>query len=941
MEKIKKVTAEVKAAIKRKSAYTLPNNPTDSGYKANDIRKAFWQPIIDVTNSALGEVDRVVEEANVYLNELKNIDKIAEVAGNYYHSCIGLICTLTDEGFVVSGYKGDETSLVIPTHIYCDGKYVKVVEIAEGAFSNKAIESVEIPETVLKAGDGAFSSCDNLSTVVFNGALSLGSSVFNASKYVRYVVPRECFENYKILLASYCTEFQILVKETIQGNRQSIEELQSMGAGLAVELAGAKQDINANEELIVRLGGDVVAQGAKGDELSAQVSGMDIAMTRFAENTLPQMENRIEAVEEGLLTAESDIEGLRRDMQNEAHFKGYVATNADFETMPGDVNDYAYSSEDGFIWVHNGTVWEKTDKEVPGGAVPLGNATPLVDGEASPGESTNAAREDHRHPTDETRASVQELTALSDKVNRLHGTVTPTVLTVEVVENTTVSFTAQQIGATFIDWGDGAVTTEFNDLPTHTYAKAGIYDIKIFDATVLAGAGLTSILGYAFTTLKRVVVGDSVISIGSYAFYNSPNLKYVTISDSVVSIGSAAFYECPNLAKVVIGSGISSIESNVFYHPPAILQLNAEIPPLITTSTFGQADDTLILVPHDSVEAYRSAENWTSLAHCITANAMLSDLDEFVKNTDIGGGLTFENDELKVYTHNTYGLNISSSGVLTTQPASQTDIDSKLSGFKPISPNRLEYAVLKALSDCKDTTLWTDDTTDENGEVVQGTKTKARELIGAVGNTDIASAVYNNSTGKYDGVPGLFQYDGGQTSGFFKSTAGGDGKDRFRIAKAKQSEIDNRTVSDYHDSGVSGPNHCKPIVPANLDYAVIAVLTNALIALTEDTTDEGGNVVKGGKSKACEWLGALKTSNAETIFDQVYVKAKNGAQSVFNISNDLVGSSIVQRTATNQIRVNDPISEFDCVNKQYLLNLPDKVTDETIKAKWRAWLGIE
>ena len=31
MAKIKKVSAETKAAIRRKSAYTLPNNPTDSG----------------------------------------------------------------------------------------------------------------------------------------------------------------------------------------------------------------------------------------------------------------------------------------------------------------------------------------------------------------------------------------------------------------------------------------------------------------------------------------------------------------------------------------------------------------------------------------------------------------------------------------------------------------------------------------------------------------------------------------------------------------------------------------------------------------------------------------------------------------------------------------------------------------------------------------------
>ncbi len=64
MAKIKKVSADTKAAIRRKSAYTLPNNPTDSGYKADDIRRAFWQPVVDISQSAIAEVDRVVDEIN-------------------------------------------------------------------------------------------------------------------------------------------------------------------------------------------------------------------------------------------------------------------------------------------------------------------------------------------------------------------------------------------------------------------------------------------------------------------------------------------------------------------------------------------------------------------------------------------------------------------------------------------------------------------------------------------------------------------------------------------------------------------------------------------------------------------------------------------------------------------------------------------------------------
>ena len=44
-----------------------------------------------------------------------------------------------------------------------------------------------------------------------------------------------------------------------------------------------------------------------------------------------------------------------------------------------------------------------------GPSVPLSDATPLMDGTASPGTGTSAARSNHRHPTDTTRAAAAEL----------------------------------------------------------------------------------------------------------------------------------------------------------------------------------------------------------------------------------------------------------------------------------------------------------------------------------------------------------------------------------------------------------------------------------------------------------------------------------------------------------------------------------------------------
>ncbi|MDR0304980.1 MAG: leucine-rich repeat domain-containing protein, partial [Chitinispirillales bacterium] len=46
------------------------------------------------------------------------------------------------------------------------------------------------------------------------------------------------------------------------------------------------------------------------------------------------------------------------------------------------------------------------------------------------------------------------------------------------------------------------------------------------------------------TSITKIVIGNSVTSIGGYAFYNCSGLTSVTIGNSVTSIGGYAFYNC-------------------------------------------------------------------------------------------------------------------------------------------------------------------------------------------------------------------------------------------------------------------------------------------------------------------------------------------------------------------------------------------------------------
>lgn len=72
---IGEITEETIDAIKKRSAFALPDNPSASGMKPSEIKKAFWAPIISNFGSICTELARVIEEANASLDALDEEDK--------------------------------------------------------------------------------------------------------------------------------------------------------------------------------------------------------------------------------------------------------------------------------------------------------------------------------------------------------------------------------------------------------------------------------------------------------------------------------------------------------------------------------------------------------------------------------------------------------------------------------------------------------------------------------------------------------------------------------------------------------------------------------------------------------------------------------------------------------------------------------------------------
>ena len=158
--------------------------------------------------------------------------------------------------------------------------------------------------------------------------------------------------------------------------------------------------------------------------------------------------------------------------------------------------------------------------------------------------------------------------------------------------------------------------------------------ITIPDSVTSIGEGVFLIC----SGLKSITIPDSVTSIGDFAFNGCSGLKSVTIPDSVTSIGDYAFAVCTSLTSVTIGNSVTSIGINAFNGCNNLTSVycKSTTPPSADYEIFGTNESIKkIYVPINSLDAYKSATNWSQYADIMVGSEILSLSDDSLMSISI------------------------------------------------------------------------------------------------------------------------------------------------------------------------------------------------------------------------------------------------------------------------------------------------------------------
>ena len=141
------------------------------------------------------------------------------------------------------------------------------------------------------------------------------------------------------------------------------------------------------------------------------------------------------------------------------------------------------------------------------------------------------------------------------------------------------------------------------------------------------------------SNIKRVIIEEGVLSIGSYSFCQCKNLYTISmpnsligvyegnldqcaiselvIPDSVETIGMNVFASCYSLKSITIGSNVNYIDSMSFTNLTSLqsIYLKPTTPPVLRADVFRDMNENAVIyIPSGTLSNYQTASGWSGFA---------------------------------------------------------------------------------------------------------------------------------------------------------------------------------------------------------------------------------------------------------------------------------------------------------------------------------------
>lgn len=165
-----------------------------------------------------------------------------------------------------------------------------------------------------------------------------------------------------------------------------------------------------------------------------------------------------------------------------------------------------------------------------------------------------------------------------------------------------------------------------------TIGASALYGTALTEITIPNSVSFVDKYAFAWNKrLKKITCGSGLKKLGDHAIHACPTIEQVRLNENLTEIEAYGISSCDSLKKITVPSSVTTIGEYAFAYNPldTLVNLATEPQPLECQITGNATTDepdhysrTVLVVPMESLQAYKTADIWKNYFNIIGNNAV-------------------------------------------------------------------------------------------------------------------------------------------------------------------------------------------------------------------------------------------------------------------------------------------------------------------------------